>query len=178
MKQQSLKEVQKKLQIISNALEKEKQKSKTCLKTLKDYENLAREKEDQINDIKRAIIDINEQIRIQQNQETEKTMSSKVTNLFGTFFSKNIESSQKLENLEEELNNQKEENKKLVDKFCKTILSISSDDFIFLISSSFFFLSFSYSFILFCKEFTVILMLSFCLFVELFFTINSFKFSF
>ena len=86
-------------------------------KTLKDYENLAREKEDQINDIKRAIIDINEQIRIQQNQETEKTMSSKVTNLFGSFFSKNIESSQKLENLEEELNNQKEENKKLVDKF-------------------------------------------------------------
>lgn len=119
MKQQSLKEVQKKLQIISNALEKEKQKSKTCLKTLKDYENLAREKEDQINDIKRAIIDINEQIRIQQNQETEKTMSSKVTNLFGSFFSKNIESSQKLENLEEELKNQKEENKKLVDKFCK-----------------------------------------------------------
>ena len=72
MKQQSLKEVQKKLQIITNALQKEKQKSKTCLKTLKDYENLAREKEDQINDIKRAIIDINEQIRIQQNQETEE----------------------------------------------------------------------------------------------------------
>lgn len=126
MKEENLKDVQKKLKIITNALEKEKQKSKTCLTTLREYENLVREKEDQINDIKTAIIDINEQIRIQQNQEEEKTKSSTVSNLFGSFFSKNMENSKKLENLEEELNNQKEENKKLLDKFCK-LKELNSD---------------------------------------------------
>ena len=119
MEEQNLKTVQKKLQIITDALEKEKLKSKTCLTTLKEYEKLTREKEDQINDIKNAILDINTQMKIQQNKEAENNKSSKVSNLFGSIFSKKVENSQKLEILEEELNKLKEENNKLIDKYTK-----------------------------------------------------------
>lgn len=119
MKEQNLKDLQKKLQIITDALQKEKLKSKTCLTTLKEYEKLTREKEDQINDIKKAILDINTQMKIQQNQEIESNISSKVSNLFGSIFSKKVENSQQLENLEEELKLLKEENMKLNDKYIK-----------------------------------------------------------
>ena len=119
MKEQNLKDIQKKLQIITDALQKEKLKSKTCLTTLKEYEKLAREKEDQINDIKKAISDINTQMKIEQNQEIENNISSKVSNLFGSIFSKKVENSQKLETLEEELKILKEENMKLIDKYTK-----------------------------------------------------------
>jgi chromosome segregation ATPase len=119
MKEQNLKDLQKKLQIITDALQKEKLKSKTCLTTLKEYEKLTREKEDQINDIKNAILDINTQMKIQQNKEAENNKSSKVSNLFGSIFSKKVENSQQLENLEEELKLLKEENMKLNDKYIK-----------------------------------------------------------
>ncbi len=56
-------------------------------------------------------------MKIEQNQETENNISSKVSNLFGSIFSKKL--NQKLETLEEELKILKEENMKLIDKYTK-----------------------------------------------------------
>ena len=74
----------------NRCITKWKIKIKTSLTTLKEYVKLASEKEDQINNIKKAISDINTQMKIEQNQEKENNISSKVSNLFGSIFSKKL----------------------------------------------------------------------------------------
>ena len=56
-------------------------------------------------------------MKIEQNQEKENNISSKVSNLFGSIFSKKL--NEKLETLEEELKILKEKNMKLIDKYTK-----------------------------------------------------------
>lgn len=114
-----LREVQKKLSIITEAYEKEKIKSKNILKTLKDYEDLTREKEYQINDLQKSIEDLNSKITLTLNEQNYKFYSSKVSVFLGNIFSKNIEKNQLIEDLINELNYVKNEYENLSDKLMK-----------------------------------------------------------
>ena len=114
-----LREVQKKLSIITEAYEKEKIKSKNILKTLKDYEDLTREKEYQINDLQKSIEDLNSKITLTLNEQNYKFYSSKVSVFLGNIFSKNIEKNQLIEDLINELNYVKNGYESLSDKLMK-----------------------------------------------------------
>ena len=114
-----LREVQKKLSIISEAFEKEKAKNKNILQTLKDYEELTNEKEYQINDLQKLIEDIHSKITLVENEKNENIYSNKLTGFIGNFFSKNVENSQKIETLIDEFNYVKQEYENLSDKVIK-----------------------------------------------------------
>ena len=114
-----LREVQKKLSIITEAYEKEKIKSKNTLKILKDYEDLTREKEYQINDLQKSIEDLNSKITLALNEQNYKFYSSKVSVFLGNIFQKNIEKNQLIEDLINELNYVKNGYESLSDKLMK-----------------------------------------------------------
>ena len=114
-----LREVQKKLSIITEAYEKEKIKSKNTLKILKDYEDLTREKEYQINDLQKSIEDLNSKITLALNEQNYKFYSSKVSVFLGNIFQKNIEKNQLIEDLLNELNYVKNGYESLSDKLMK-----------------------------------------------------------
>ena len=111
-----IKDLSLKLQILSNAILEERNKSKKYLERIKEYEKTLQSKDNEISDLSKEKFDLKSKLTLEKSKHSSKTVPSTTGGLLAIFGAKPNTNLEQMEKLEETVNQLKFEKKELTTK--------------------------------------------------------------